>query len=89
MINHPAQIGPSLHQRSLRGQPILHPQRLHLAVLDERIRDLWRQGRVRLVAISDPQSVPEEQLNESLPEANETIFYLEAAHEIVDCASTT
>lgn len=51
-------------------------------VLDERIKELWRQRRLGLVAISNPQSATEQQLNDSVPgKGYETLFYLEAAHE--------
>jgi DNA-binding MarR family transcriptional regulator len=49
--------------------------------LDEPIRDLWRQGRVRLVALADLQKATPEQLNDSVPGVNETLFYMELAHE--------
>src|SRR5260370_40368577 len=45
MIDHSTQIRPRLLQRSLRRQPILHPQRLHLAVLDKRIRPAHPHNR--------------------------------------------
>jgi predicted transcriptional regulator len=50
-------------------------------VLDETIRGLWQQGRLGLVAISDPQKATSEQLSASIPgSGNETLFYLESAH---------
>jgi predicted transcriptional regulator len=50
-------------------------------VLDERIRELWRERRLGLVAISDLQTATAQQLDDSIPGAgNETLFYLEAAH---------
>jgi hypothetical protein len=50
-------------------------------VLDEPIRELWRQDRVRMVALADLQRATPEQLNDSVPGVHETLFYLERAHE--------
>jgi predicted transcriptional regulator len=50
-------------------------------VLDEPIRELWRQGRLRMVALADLQRATPEQLNDSVPGVHETLFYLERAHE--------
>lgn len=50
-------------------------------VLDEPIRELWRQGRVRMVALSDLGRATPEQLNDSVPGVHETLFYLELAHD--------
>ena len=57
------------------------PQTARHDVLDEPIRELWRQGRVRMVALADLQRATPEQLNDSVPGVNETLFYLESAHE--------
>jgi DNA-binding MarR family transcriptional regulator len=48
--------------------------------LDEPIKELWRQGRVRLISLTDLQKATDEQLNASIPGVNETLFYLERAH---------
>jgi predicted transcriptional regulator len=51
-------------------------------VLDEQIRELWREGRLGVVPLSDPQSASGQQLDSSLPgTGNEMFFYLEAAQE--------
>ncbi len=49
-------------------------------LMDEAIRQLWRDGKVRMLPISDPHGVTQEQLNDSIQGVNETLFYLEAAH---------
>jgi hypothetical protein len=48
--------------------------------LDEPIRELWRRGRVRMVALADLTRATSEQLNDSIPGVHETLFYLENAH---------
>jgi hypothetical protein len=50
-------------------------------VLDEVIRGLWRDGRMKLVTLSDLGRATPEQLQDSVPGVGETLFYLEAAHE--------
>jgi DNA-binding MarR family transcriptional regulator len=55
------------------------PQTARHDVLDEPIRALWRQGRVRLVALADLQRATAEQLNDSVPGVNETLFFMEIA----------
>src|SRR5262249_16899883 len=49
-------------------------------VLDEVILDLWRQGRIRLTAISDLRDATEQQLDDSIQGESQTFFYLETAH---------
>jgi predicted transcriptional regulator len=49
-------------------------------VLDEIILDLWRQGKLRLTAISDLREANEQELNDSIPGEGQTYFYLETAH---------
>lgn len=57
------------------------PEAARHDVLDEPICELWRQGRVRMVAITDLGRVTPEQLNDSIPGVHETLFYLELAHD--------
>jgi DNA-binding PadR family transcriptional regulator len=49
--------------------------------LDEPIRELARQGKVRLVAISDLRDATEPQLADSIPGIDQTFFYLGVAHD--------
>jgi DNA-binding PadR family transcriptional regulator len=50
-------------------------------VLDEAVHNLWRSGQLRLLPITDRGSATPEQMQESIPGAGETLFYVEAAHE--------
>jgi predicted transcriptional regulator len=50
-------------------------------VLDPQLQLLRQQNRLRLVAISQTSDATAEQLNDSIPGVNETLFYLEAVHE--------
>jgi hypothetical protein len=54
-------------------------------VLDDAIIDLWRMGRLRLVAISDVTKATADQLDASIPGNSETLFYVEAV-ELNRCA---
>jgi DNA-binding PadR family transcriptional regulator len=70
----------------------IHDVRRHIAkeygpeaarhdAFDEQVKQLSRQKRVRLLSISDLRDATREQLEDSIPGVNETLFYLEAAHE--------
>jgi predicted transcriptional regulator len=50
-------------------------------VLDAEIQRLRREGKVRLSAIADLQQANQDQLDDSIPGVNETLFYIEPAHE--------
>ena len=47
-------------------------------VLDAKVLNLWRAGRVRLVPINDGRTVRAEELSDAIPGAHETWFYLES-----------
>jgi predicted transcriptional regulator len=49
-------------------------------VLDDELRQMRREGLVRLSPISDRGRVPSEQLEDSIPGIDETLFYVEVAH---------
>jgi predicted transcriptional regulator len=49
-------------------------------VLDDIILDLWRQGRLRLTAISDLRDASEQELDDSIQGESQTFFYLETVH---------
>ena len=51
------------------------------AVFDPAVQRLGKQQKVRLVSISDPRDVSDEEMAAAIPGANETFFYLKAAHE--------
>ena len=60
----------------------LGPHATRQDVFDPCVRDLRRSGRLRTIAISDLSDATDEQLAESVPGVNETLFYLEATdHE--------
>jgi hypothetical protein len=52
-------------------------------VFDQQVKQLWREGKLRMVSISDPRDATPEQLMDSIPGINETLFYVEALHEPV------
>jgi hypothetical protein len=52
-------------------------------VFDEKVKLLWREGKLRMVPISDMRDGTPEQLMHSIPGVNETFFYVEATHEPV------
>jgi DNA-binding PadR family transcriptional regulator len=56
------------------------PETARHDTLDEAILQLWRQERVRMIALADLQKATPEQLNASIPGVNETLFYLERTH---------
>jgi hypothetical protein len=45
-------------------------------VLDERVRQLRREDRLRLISLSDLSRATPEQLADSIPGDNETFFYV-------------
>lgn len=47
--------------------------------LDHSILSLWRDGRVRLVSISDTRGASAAELEDSITDAYETLFYMEGA----------
>jgi hypothetical protein len=49
-------------------------------VFDPHVHLLRQQHRIRMVPISDLRDASEQQLNDSIPGVNETLFYLEPAH---------
>jgi predicted transcriptional regulator len=49
-------------------------------VFDEMVLELWRNGRIRITAISDLTDANEQQLNDSIRGEGQTLFYLESAH---------
>ena len=51
------------------------------SVFDPAVQQLGRQRKVRLVSISDRRDVTDDEINASIPGANETFYYLKAAHE--------
>jgi hypothetical protein len=50
-------------------------------ILDDVILDLRRRQRLGLLVISNPGDATEQQLNDSIPGVNGTLFYLEVARE--------
>ena len=48
-------------------------------VLDAPILRLWRQGKVRLVSISDTRGASADELEDAITDAYETLFYMEDA----------
>lgn len=58
----------------------LGPDAARHEVLDDVILDLWRQGRVRLTAISDLRDATGQQLDDGIQGESQTFFYLETAH---------
>jgi hypothetical protein len=48
-------------------------------VLDAKVLDLWRGGRLRLVPINDGRNIGPDEIGEGIPGAHETWFYLESA----------
>ncbi len=49
-------------------------------ILDNRILDLWRQGRVRIIPISDLRDSTEDQRADSIGDSSQTLFYMESSH---------
>jgi hypothetical protein len=47
------------------------------AAFDDAVRQLWREGKVRLVPLSDLSKATRQQLADGIPGVNETFFYLE------------
>ena len=70
-----------IHEIRARIAEKYGPQAARHDVLDEPIRELWRQGRVRLVSLADLQKATPEQLNNSVPGVNETLFFMEVARD--------
>jgi hypothetical protein len=50
-------------------------------VFDPAVQYLGRQHKVRLVSISDRRVATDDEINASIPGANETFFYLKVAHD--------
>jgi DNA-binding PadR family transcriptional regulator len=69
-----------IHQVRQRIAEKYGPETARHDVLDEPILQLGRDGRVRLIALSDLQKATADQLNASIPGVNETLFYLERAY---------
>jgi predicted transcriptional regulator len=71
-----------IHELRRRIAARFGPQSARHEVLDEQIRQLGRQGRLRLVPVRDPDAVSEQQLRDSIPGPDSgTLFYLEDARE--------
>lgn len=49
-------------------------------VLDEKILDLWRKGRVRLIQISEFRNSTDDQRADSIGDDSQTLFYMELAN---------
>jgi predicted transcriptional regulator len=45
-------------------------------VLDQIIKNLWSDGRLSVIAISDNRDATQQELNDSIPGMNETLFYI-------------
>jgi len=53
------------------------------AVFDPAVQQLGKQRKLRLVSMSDRRDATDDEINASIPSANETFFYMKAAHEHV------
>src|SRR5262249_14780499 len=51
-------------------------------IFDELVLQLWREGKARLTAISDLSKATPQQLQGAIPGSGNTLFYIEAAHEL-------
>jgi hypothetical protein len=70
-----------IHEVRERIAKRLGPISASHAVLDEVILQLWREKRIGLEGISDLGKATEQQLNDSIPNSGNTIFYLEVPRE--------
>jgi hypothetical protein len=70
-----------IHEVRQRIADRFGPEAARHNVFDGQVQLLRQQQRIRMVPISDLRDATREQLNDSIPGVNETLFYLEPAHE--------
>jgi hypothetical protein len=70
-----------IHEIRQRVAERLGPEFAHHDIFDEKVQQLRQQRRVRMIPISDLRQATPGQLNDSIPGVNETLYYLEPAHE--------
>jgi hypothetical protein len=70
-----------IHEVRQRIADRFGPEAARHNVFDAQVQLLRQQQRIRMVPISDLRDATREQLNDSIPGVNETLFYLEPAHE--------